>query len=70
MPWVGKTQDRKRNAAIRDYLSSTHCETHEQKLDHCRPGDPACMVCGCGGLCDSKLPCPMQRRPLHGGSSV
>ncbi len=66
MPYVGKTQDRKRFARIRDYLSGTHCETHKRKLGECRPGDAACMVCGCGGLCDSKLPCPMQTRPLYG----
>ena len=66
MPYVGKSQDRKRNRRVADYLATTHCETHKRKLGRCRPCDPACMVCGCGGLCDSKLPCPMQKRPLYG----
>ena len=39
-------------------------ETHGRRLDKCRYGDATCAVCGCGGLCDSKTPCPMQRRPL------
>lgn len=65
MPYVGRSMDRKRSRRIRDYLLNTHCETHRQKLGHCPPGDPACMVCGCGGLCDSKVPCPQQCRPLY-----
>ena len=63
MPWVGKEMDRKRNRRIREYLEQTYCETHKRKLGFCRYGDPSCMVCGCGGLCDSTEPCPMQKRP-------
>jgi hypothetical protein len=66
MPWVGKSMDRKRNERISKYLATTYCETHKRTLGLCRPGDVACMVCGCGGLCDSKEPCPMQKRPLYG----
>ena len=64
MPYVGKQMDRKRNERRRRYREETYCETHGRNLDKCRYGDAACAVCGCGGLCDSKTPCPMQRRPL------
>lgn len=64
MPYVGKRMDRKRNEHRRRYRETIYCETHKRTLDKCRYGDATCAVCGCGGLCDSKTPCPMERRPL------
>lgn len=41
------------------------CETHWRDLSLCRYYDPECRVCGCGGLCDSKLPCPTATAPAE-----
>lgn len=65
MPWVGKLMDRRRNARRWRYREETYCEEHRRKLVECRYGDASCMVCGCGGLCDSKVRCPMARRPIE-----
>lgn len=65
MPYVGRTMDRKANKRRRDYLARTFCEEHRRIIGLCRPGDPACMVCGCGGLCDSKHRCAMAKRPEY-----
>jgi len=39
------------------------CETHRRPIGQCDLIDPSCLVCGCGGLCDSTEPCPMRRKP-------
>jgi hypothetical protein len=62
---VGRLMDRKRSQRIREYRERTWCETHKRYLCHCAPLDAACLVCGCGGLCDSKLLCPMCHRPSY-----
>lgn len=63
MPYCGKLMDRKAAQRRAEYRDKTQCETHKRPLVQCRPLDPSCMVCGCGGLCDSKEPCPMATRP-------
>lgn len=42
-----------------------YCETHRWDLAFCAyidRHDESCMVCGCGGLCDSTERCPMARK--------
>ena len=46
-------------------MKAPYCEEHHQGIGHCTSGDPACRVCGCGGLCDSGIRCPMARPPTN-----